>query len=41
MASKISDLSPAVINRIDGEDMPRLIEVVGGFLGLSPATGKT
>ncbi|WP_374342572.1 phage tail assembly protein [Azonexus sp.] len=40
-AASLSDLSPAVIDRLDVEDMPKLIEVVSGFLGGFPATGKT
>jgi len=39
-AATLSDLSPAIIDRIDVEDMPKLIEVVSGFLGTSLATGK-
>jgi hypothetical protein len=41
MAARLSDITPAIIDRIDGEDVQRLVEVVGGFLGLGPATGKT
>lgn len=40
-AASLSDLSPAIIDRLDVEDMPQLIEVVSGFLGGFPATGKT
>lgn len=40
-AATLSDLSPGVVDRIDVEDMPALIEVVSGFLGGFPATGKT
>ena len=40
-ASALSDLSPVVIDRIDAEDMPQLMEVVGGFLGGFQPTGKT
>ena len=40
-AAALSDLSPAVIDRLDVEDMPKLIEVVSGFLGGFPGTGKT
>lgn len=40
-SASLSDLSPAIIDRIDVEDMPKLIEVVSGFLGAFPVTGKT
>lgn len=40
-AAALSDLSPAVLDRLDVEDMPKLVEVVSGFLGGFPATGKT
>lgn len=40
-AAALSDLSPAVLDRLDVEDMPKLIEVVSGFLGGFPGTGKT
>ncbi|MDR0578495.1 MAG: hypothetical protein LBI87_13430 [Candidatus Accumulibacter sp.] len=40
MGAKLADLSPAVLDRLDGEDMPRLVEAVGGFLGGFQATGK-
>lgn len=40
-AAKLSDLTPAIIDRLDVEDMPRVIEVVSGFLGGFPGTGKT
>lgn len=40
-AATLADLSPAVLDRVDVEDMPRLIEVVSGFLGGFPVTGKT
>ncbi|MQY50178.1 phage tail assembly protein [Rhodocyclus gracilis] len=40
-AAALTDLTPAVIDRLDVEDMPKLIEVVSGFLGGFPATGKT
>lgn len=40
-AAALTDLSPAVLDRLDVEDMPKLIEVVSGFLGGFPGTGKT
>jgi hypothetical protein len=38
-AATLSGLTPAIIDRIDVGDMPKLIEVVSGFLGESPVTG--
>ena len=39
-AAALTDLTPAVLDRLDVEDMPKLIEVVSGFLGGFPGTGK-
>ena len=40
-AAALADLPPAVLDCLDAEDVPRLMEVVSGFLGAFPATGKT
>lgn len=40
IASKLAGQAPAVIDELDGEDTMRLAEVIGDFLGRSPATGN-
>jgi hypothetical protein len=41
LAAVLSDQTPAILDRLDGEDMPKLVEVVGGFLGVFRAIGMT
>lgn len=40
-AADLSGLTPNQIDRLDVDDMPKVIEVVSGFLGQFPGTGKT
>lgn len=40
-AAKLAGVSPGVLDRIDVDDIPRLAEVVNGFLGGFQGTGKT
>lgn len=38
-AASLADLAPAAIDQLDVEDVPKVVEVVSGFLGQFPATG--
>jgi hypothetical protein len=40
LAAALADLSPAVLDRLEAEDVIQLTGVVGGFLGISPPTGR-
>ena len=40
-AAHLADVPEAVIDRLEAEDVSTVVEVVGGFLGKSPATGLT
>ena len=39
-AAELADLPPAALDNLDVDDVPRLMEVVAGFLGGFPGTGK-
>jgi hypothetical protein len=41
LAARLAGLSPAVIDRVDVDDLPRLAEVVNGFLSGFQEIGKT
>jgi hypothetical protein len=38
-AAALADLPPSVIDRLDVDDVPKVVGVVSGFLGQFPATG--
>lgn len=38
-AAALAELPPAAINLLDVDDVPRVVEVVSGFLGQFPGTG--
>lgn len=40
-AAELADLPAATLDRLDVEDVPRVMEVVNGFLSGFPVTGKT
>lgn len=40
-AAELSNLPAAALDNLDVDDMPRVLEAVGGFLGGFPGTGKT
>lgn len=40
-AAELSGLPVATLDRLDVEDVPRVMEVVNGFLSGFPGTGKT
>ena len=40
-AAKLANISPSVLDRLDVDDLPRLAEVVNGFLSGFQGTGKT
>lgn len=39
-AATLAELPPAAVDLIDVDDVPKVIEVVSGFLGKFPATGQ-
>lgn len=39
-AAELADLPPAALDNLDVDDVPRVMEVVSGFLGGFPGTGK-
>jgi hypothetical protein len=40
-AASLADLPPAVIDKLDVDDVPAVVEVVSGFLSKFPQTGQT
>lgn len=41
LAAALANLPAAALDALDVEDVPRVLEAVGGFLGGFPGTGKT
>lgn len=39
-AASLADVPPSSIDQLDVDDVPKVIEVVSGFLGKFPETGK-
>jgi len=40
-AASLANLPAAALDNLDVDDVPRVLEAVGGFLGGFPGTGKT
>ena len=39
-AASLADIAPSAIDQLDVDDVPKVIEVVSGFLGKFPEIGK-